>query len=171
MRSVVQALFLALILSVSVSSQSHTFTREGVEYVLDLPTLSWQPVSRVDVHPHLDFVNGSDELNGRLRLTKIVVDPQTTAALLYKADEKLNLQHLPGYVACGDCNGEAFIGHLTGATFSYEYSSGGKRIAGRVYYLQLDSRTFYALRFTVTQEKLKDVAGQMDFIARSFRLK
>jgi hypothetical protein len=171
MRGLVQSLFLGLVLTVNVSSQSHTFTKEGIEYVLDLPTLSWQVVSRVDVHPHVDFVNGSDELNGYLRLTRILVNSHTTVTDLIQSDEKLNLQHLPGYVACGDCKGQAFTGQLTGATFSYEYSSEGHRIAGRVYYLEVDSRTFYALRFTVAQEKLKNIAGEMDFIARSFRLK
>ena len=42
---------------------------------------------------------------------------------------------------------------------------------GRIYYLQLDNRIFYALRFTVASEKLQSLRDQMDSIARSFRLK
>ena len=171
MLKVIAALFLGLVFSVTVTSQSHAFTKDGIEFVLELPTLSWQAVSRVDVHQHVDFVNGNDELNGHLRLTKIFVNPGTTAVALFQSDEKLNLQHLPGYVECGDCNGQAFSGQLTGAIFSYEYITGGRRMAGRVYYLQVDARTFYALRFTVAQDKLGHIADQMDSIARSFRLK
>jgi hypothetical protein len=42
---------------------------------------------------------------------------------------------------------------------------------GRIYYLQLNTRTFYALHFTVAGDKLQSLRDQMDAIARSFRLK
>jgi hypothetical protein len=116
-------------------------------------------------------MNGNNEVDGYLRLTKILVDSGTTAANLFQSDEKWHLQGLPGYVVCSDCNGEAFSGYVSGATFSYEYISGGRTMAGRVYYLQPDKRTFYALRFTVARDKLQNIREQMDFIARSFRLK
>ena len=74
-------------------------------------------------------------------------------------------------MACSECSGENFEGHLSGAVFSYEYASGGRPEVGRIYYLQLDKRTFYSLRFTVARDKLQSVRDQMDFIARSFRLK
>ena len=157
--------------SVNAVAQGWTFERERVEYVLDLPSVSWRVVSRVDVHEHEEFVNGNNEANGYLRLSKILVNVDTTVANLFQEDEKWHLQPLPGYVLCSDCKGEAFRGHLSGATFSYEYVNGGRVIAGRVYYLQIDKRTFYALRFTVAKDKLKGVSEQMDFIARSFRLK
>jgi hypothetical protein len=126
---------------------------------------------RVDVHEHVEFVNGTDEVNGYLRLSKILVEVDTTAANLFQQDEKWNLQRLPGYVVCSDCKGEAFRGYLNGTTFSYEYTSRGRTMSGRVYYLRIDKRTFYALRFTVAQDKLQGIRDQMDFIARSFRLK
>jgi len=47
----------------------------------------------------------------------------------------------------------------------------GRTMYGRIYYLQMDPRTFYALRFTVARNKLQAVRDQMDLIARSFRLK
>jgi hypothetical protein len=154
-----------------VLAQNWTFTKDGVEFVVELPSPAWRVTSRVDIHPHVEFVNGNNELDGYLRLTKILVDSDTTAADLFQSDEKWSLQHLPGYVACGDCQGEAFRGHVSGAAFSYEYTSGGRAMTGRVYYLQLDKRTFYALRFTLARDKLQSVSEQMDFIARSFRLK
>lgn len=171
MRKALIIVTLVCLNSLLASAQTWTFARDGVEYVIDLPSATWRVVSRIDVHEHLEFVNGSNEVDGYLRLTKILVDSDTTAANLFQADEKRNLQRLPGYVVCSDCKGEAFRGYLSGATFSYEYVSGGRTMVGRVYYLQLDKRTFYALRFTVARDKLQGVREQMDFIARSFRLK
>lgn len=155
----------------TASAQSWTFSRDGVEFVIDLPSATWRVVSRIDIHEHLEFVNGNNEVDGYLRLTKIVVDSDTTAANLFQSDEKWNLQRLPGYVVCSDCNGEAFSGQLSGAAFSYEYVSGGRTMAGRIYYLRVDKRTFYALRFTVAREKLQSIREQMNFIAGSFRIK
>ena len=60
---------------------------------------------------------------------------------------------------------------LSGAVFSYEYVSGGEAMSGRIYYLQLDKRTFYSLRFTVARYKLAGLRGEVDAIARSFQLK
>ncbi|HSE32571.1 MAG TPA: hypothetical protein VLA93_13445 [Pyrinomonadaceae bacterium] len=171
MRKVFIIVTLICLNSLNAVAQGWTFEREGIEYVIELPSATWRVVSRVDLHEHVDFVNGKNEANGYLRPTKILVDVDTTAANLFQKDEKWNLQHLPGYVLCSDCSGEAFRGHLSGATFSYEYTSRGRTVSGRVYYLQIDKRTFYALRFTVDQDKLRGLREQMDFIARSFRLK
>jgi len=162
---------LVCLTSITASAQSWTFARDGVEYVIDLPSATWRVVPRVDVHEHVEFVNGNNEVDGYLQLTKIMVNSDTTAANLFQADEKWNLQRLPGYVVCSDCNGEAFGGYLSGAVFSYEYIRGGRTMAGRVYYLQLDKRTFYALRFTLARDKLQSIRRQMDSIAQSFRLK
>ena len=171
MRKALLIATLVCLTSLTASAQSWTFTQDGVEYVLDLPSATWRVASRVDVHEHVDFVNGSNEVEGYLRLTKILVSSDTTPANLFQSDEKWNLQHLPAYVACSACSGEAFSGYLSGAAFSYEYISGGRTMAGRVYYLQRDKRTFYALRFTIARAKLQSIREQMDFIARSFRIR
>ena len=42
---------------------------------------------------------------------------------------------------------------------------------GRTYYLQVDNRTIYALRFMGLRDKLARIRSQTDVIARSFRLK
>ena len=78
---------------------------------------------------------------------------------------------MPGYVVCSNGTGNEFYGRLRGKVFSYEYVSKGMNMDGRIYYLQLDSRTFYALHFTGGTDKLKSLREQMAFIARSFRLK
>jgi hypothetical protein len=171
MRKVLIIATLVCLTSLNAAAQGWTFARDSVEYVVDLPMPTWRVVSRIDVHEHVEFVNGNNEVDGYLRLTRILVSSDTTAANLFQADEKWHLQVLPGYVVCSDCKGEAFSGYLSGATFSYEYTSGGRTMAGRVYYLQSDKKTFYALRFTVARDKLQNIREQMDFIARSFRLK
>lgn len=171
MRKALIIITLICLNALNASAQSWTFARDGVDYVVDLPSATWRVVPRVDVHQHVEFVNGNNEVDGYLRLTKILVDPGTTAANLFQADQKWNLERLPGYVVCSDCNGQAFSGYLSGAAFSYEFISGGRTMGGRVYYLQLDKRTFYALRFTAARDKLQSIREQMEFIARSFRMK
>ena len=100
-----------------------------------------------------------------------MVNPETSAADLFESEEKFRLQHLPGYVLCDACKDDFLGGNLSGAIFSYEYTEAGKVMAGRIYYLQVDTRTFYALRFTVAQDRLPALREQMSIIAGSFRLK
>jgi len=159
------------LMSMITTAQAQTFTRDGLDYALDLPSPSWRPVSRVDVHEHFEFINGDDASNGYLRLRKRFVAPSTTAEDLFRYDEKWELQPLPGYVVCSGGKGTQFNGHLRGTVFSYEFVNNGRNIDGRIYYLQLDNRTFYALHFTVASDKLQSVRDQMDSIAQSFRLK
>jgi hypothetical protein len=42
---------------------------------------------------------------------------------------------------------------------------------GRIYYLQADNRTIYALRFTGLRDRLARIRNQTDLIGRSFKLK
>lgn len=167
-------LLMVLFLCASASAalaQGWTFNSDRVEYVIKFPSTTWRVVTRVDVHEHPEFVYGTDELNGYLRLSKILVNPGTSAADLYQSEEKFSLQHLPGYVLCDGCQDPFVGGNLSGATFSYEYADAGKVMAGRIYYLQVDTRTFYALRFTVARDRVPALREQMNLIARSFRVK
>lgn len=165
---------LALILllpSLTVGAQTRSFTKDDIEYIVELPCPAWHAVSRFDVHDHLDFMYEDGSAKGYLRLRKKFVAAGATAADLFRNDEKWELQSLPGYVACSVCTGEQFEGNLKGVAFSYEYTSGGRPMAGRIYYLQLDNRTFYVLNFTVARDKLTSLRNDLDSIARSFRLK
>jgi hypothetical protein len=172
MKVILLALLLIIIpLSINATAQTQTFTREGVEYVLDLPSSSWRAVSRVDVHEHLEFVNGDDYTNGYLRLRKKVVTPDTTSEDLFREAEKWELQKLPGYVVCSGGKGTEFNGQLKGTVFSYEFINQGRNMDGRIYFLRVDNRTFYVLYFTVASENLSSLRDQMVSIARSFRLK
>lgn len=164
-------LVLLLMNSLAAAGQARWFTRDDIEYAVELPSPAWQVVSRVDVHDHPEFINSNDPANGYLRLRKILVDHPTSMSELFRHDEKWVLQHLPGYVVCSECDGVALEGRLRGVVFSYEYVRGGKPMFGRIYYLQLNQRTFYSLHFTGAREKLRSISTQMDLIARSFHMK
>lgn len=164
-------LVLLLASTVPLAGQTRQFTRDGIEYILELPSPAWQVVSRLDVHDHAEFINGNDQANGYLRVRKVLVNHSATSAELFTQDEKWELGRLPGYVIGSECEGVRFEGHLSGAVFAYEYVAAGRTMYGRIYYLQVDARTFYALRFTVARDRLQAVRVQMDLIARSFRLK
>ena len=171
MRKTLLTLLFIIILSTTATAQVQTFTRDSLEYTLDLPAASWRPVSRVDVHEHLEFINGDDAANGYLRLRKKLITAGTTAAELFREAEMWELQRLPGYVVCSGGMGTEFNGHHKGTVFSYEFVEKGKNMDGRIYYFELDKRTFYVLHFTVASGKLASLREQMDLIARSFRLK
>lgn len=171
MRKGLVATLLIVTLSLTAATQNRTFTRDGLDYALDLPSASWRAVSRLDVHEHFEFVNGDDYSTGHLRLRKKLAAAGAGAEDLFRADEQRELQKLPGYVSCNDGKGRDFVGHLNGRVFAYEYVSKGRNMDGRVYYLQLDSRTFYALYFTIATDKLGAGREQINSIAQSFRLK
>lgn len=158
-------------LAVTANAQTQSFSREGVEFLLDFPFPSWRPVTRIDVHEHVEFINGPDASNGYLRLRKKLIAHGTTAAALFAEEEKWDLSRLPGYVVCSAGKGTEFTGRLKGTWYSYEFVKDGTNMDGRLYYLHADNRTFYVLHFTVASEKLARLGPEMDFIARSFRLK
>src|SRR5688572_25866446 len=93
---------LLLVNSLALAGQTRSFTRDDIEYVFELPSPAWQVVARVDVHNHPEFINGTDPLNGHLRLRKILVDQPAGTAELFARDEKFELRHLPGYVVCSE---------------------------------------------------------------------
>jgi hypothetical protein len=91
-----------------------------------------------------------------------------TASQLARRDQDLKLRFLPGFVEGKE---ETFNGRVDGVTISYEFTRTGKVMLGRTYYLQVDNRTIYALRFTGLRDKLSRIRNQTDLIARTFKLK
>ena len=157
------------VLSASIArAQTSVFSSSKVEYTIELPTPTWKVISEPDaVHEHLEFVNG-DRLEGYLQIRKEVVDAGTSASDLARRDQDQKLQFLPGFVTGKE---EKFAGRLSGVTISYEFIKTGKPMLGRIYYLQVDNRTIYALRFSGLRDKLARIRNQTDQIARSFKLK
>jgi hypothetical protein len=160
---------LALVaLSASASRAQENPSHETDEYALDFPTEVWRAVERPDsAHRRTDFVNG-DRLDGYLRVRREVVDGNTSLTDYARSEADTKLRYLPGFVGGKD---ENFAGRLRGVVSTYEYTSGGKPMAGRVYYLQADGRTVYVLHFTGLRDKIQRIQNQTDAIARSFRLK
>ena len=70
MRKTLLTLCFIMLLSMTTTAQPQTFTRDGLDYALDLPSPLWRAVSRFDVHDHFEFINGDDYSNGYLRLRK-----------------------------------------------------------------------------------------------------
>jgi len=152
----------------SVAAAQQTSTSDQVDYTLELPSSTWRAISEPDpAHEHAEFVNG-DRLEGYLQIRKEVVDAGTTTSDLARRDMEQKLRFLPGFVEGKE---EPFKGRLNGVTVSYEFVKSAKPMMGRIYYLQADNRTIYALRFTGLRDKLARIRNQTDMIARSFRVK
>jgi hypothetical protein len=158
----------ALLPSIDVAAQEQTYTPDDGEYALELPSAAWRAIAEPDgVHQHAEFIYG-DRDSGYLQIRKEVVDAGTTPSDLARREQDQKLRFRPGYVGGKE---ENFAGKLSGVTVSYEYTNGGRPMAGRVYYLQADNRTIYSLRFTGARDKLARIRNQTDSIARSFRVK
>ena len=149
-------------------AQSQTFTSDKVDYSLELPSSTWKVVSEPDAsHQHAEFIYG-DRNDGHLRIRKDVLDSGLTVSEFARRDQEQKVHFLPGYI---DGKEERFSGRLNGVTISFEFTAAGKPMEGRTYYLQADSHTIYALRFTGTRDKLARIRNQTDLIARSFQVK
>jgi hypothetical protein len=143
-------------------------TTDQVEYSIELPSNLWRSISESGVvHEHAEFVYG-DRMDGYLQIRKEIVDAGTTPSDVAQRDQDQKLRYIPGFV---EGKQEPFSGRLNGVTASYEFTKAGKPMMGRIYYLQADNRTIYALRFTGLRDKLARIRNQTDSIARSFKLK
>lgn len=170
MRSLIA--FLACLTLVAFASaataQSQVFTTDKLDYAIELPSSGWRVISEPDgVREHAEFVNG-DRLEGYLQIRKQVIDANTSLSDLARRDQDQSLHYLPGFVEGKE---EKFSGRLNGVTISYEFVKNAKPMMGRIYYLQADNRTVYALRFSGLRDKLMRIRNQTDLIARSFKLK
>jgi hypothetical protein len=144
------------------------YTSDKVDYSFDLPSSTWRVIAEPDAaHEHTEFVYG-DRLEGYLQIRKEVVEAGTTASALARRDLDQKLSFLPGFVEGKE---DPFNGRLNGVTVSYEFVKTGKPMIGRVYYLQADNRTIYALRFSGLRDRLSRIRNQTDLIARSFKIK
>jgi hypothetical protein len=156
----------ALLTPVALAQQ--VYTHDKVDYSFDIPSPTWRVILEPDAgRGHPEFVYG-DRLDGYLTIRKEVVEAGTTAADLARRDQDLTLRFLPGFV---EGKTDSFNGRLNGVTMSYEFVRTGKPMLGRTYYLQVDGRTIYALRFTGLRDKLSRIRNQTDLIARTFKIK
>lgn len=164
------AVFVLLLMTGSclLAAAQESYTSDQVDYTIELPSALWRSISEPDAaHEHAEFIYG-DRLDGFLQIRKEVVDAGTTPSDLARRDLEQKLRFLPGFVEGKE---EKFSGRLSGVTVSYEFIKTAKPMMGRIYYVQADNRTIYALRFTGLRDKLARIRNQTDLIARSFKLK
>ena len=155
-----------LAVSCAVVRAQETYTSD--EYILELPSSQWKIISEPGpAHAHAEFVFG-DRLEGYLQVRKEVVDAGMTPSDLARREVDQKFRFHPGFVEGKE---EKFMGRLNGITVSYEFIKNAKPMMGRIYYLQADTRTIYALRFSGLRDRVARIRNQTDYIARSFRLK
>jgi hypothetical protein len=168
MRRILAFTLVLIGLMAPVALAQQLYTHDKVDYSFELPSATWKSILEPDAaHDHPEFVYG-DRLDGYLTIRKEIVDPGTTPGELAARDQDLKLRYLPGFV---EGKQESFNGRLDGVTMSYEFVRTGKPMLGRTYYLQVDNRTIYALRFTGLRDKLSRIRNQTDLIARTFKVK
>lgn len=154
--------------AVGITLAQQTYSGAKVDYSVEFPSGTWRLMGEPDdTHQHAEWIYG-DRLDGYLRIRKEALEPDLTVKEFAHRDQDQKVRFLPGYV---DGKEERFEGRLMGVTVAYEFTQSGKPMAGRTYYLQADSRTVYALRFSGLRDKLTRIRNQTDAIARSFRLK
>jgi len=167
--SIAVLVLLVVAATCSPATAQEAYTSDQIDYTIELPSTVWRAILDPDgTHGHAEFING-DRLEGYLQIRKEVVDAGTTPSDLANRDLDQRLRFLPGFVQGKE--EEKFSGRLSGVTVSYEFIRTAKPMMGRIYYLQTDNRTIYALRFTGLRDKLARIRNQTDFIARSFKLK
>jgi hypothetical protein len=168
MKRIVTLSLVLLSLLTQVATAQQTYTHDNVDYSFELPSTTWRAIMEPDAaHEHPEFVYG-DRLDGHLTIRKEIIEAGTSASELARRDADLKLRFLPGFVQGKE---DPFKGRLDGVTMSYEYVRSGKTMLGRTYYLQVDNRTIYALRFTGLRDKLSRIRNQTDLIARTFKIK
>ncbi len=168
MRRILAFTLVLLAFMAPVALAQQLYTHDKVDYSFELPSANWKVIIEPDpANDHPEFVYG-DRLDGYLTIRREIVDAGTTAGELAKRDADLRLRFLPGFV---EGKQEPFNGRLDGVTMSYEFVRTGKPMLGRTYYLQVDNRTIYALRFTGLRDKLARIRNQTDLMARTFKIK
>jgi len=153
----------------AAASAQEPYTSGTDEYTVELPSPAWKASPRSDgVHQHTEFINNGDRADGYLRIRKDVLEPNTSLQEAARREADLKLRYLSGFVGGKE---ERFSGNLTGIVYAYEYTSAGKPMAGRIYFLRANERAVYLLHFTGRSDRLLRIRNQTDAIARSFKLK
>lgn len=160
-------IFLALLPS-AAQGQQRSYTNQNLDYVLDLPSAKWTVVKVPGVaHASTEFRYG-EKSPVQLRIRREFVDAGVSPADLVQRKQRFDRVSLSGYVKS---KVERFEGRLSGAKYAYEYVTAGKPTAVLIYYLQANNRFIYRVEFVGPPNKLHALTEQIDFIARSLRMK
>ena len=151
----------------STVGQTRRYTDQTLQYALDLPSPDWNIISGVGITGEsTEFSYGKGLV--LLRVRRELKDADVSTAEVVQRQQQFDRVSLAGYVK-GEI--ESFAGRLSGTRYPYEYISAGKRVRKITYYLQANNRVIYRIEFTGPAEELSDVTNDIEFIARSFRLK
>ena len=160
------AIVVSLFLAVSSFAQNETFKDANVDYTFDLPNSVWKlTVKPSDISPNVEYVYG-ERASGHLEVRRLSLKSGEMLSDVIENEEQ-KLQFLPGFVAGKE---ENFKGSLEGRVFNYEYVRSGRNMSGRFYFLKVDDKTVYILRFTGLRDKLLSIRNETDSIARTFTL-
>ena len=161
-------LLLLVVLAPAAKGRAWSYTNDAMDFVIDFPSTEWRAVSESGIaHPRTYFVY-DDQASVKLNIRRQLVDAGVTPADLIEYQRRWDRVSLRGYVKTQT---EAFGGRLSGGQYGYEYISDGKPVAKLNYFLQANTRIIYRLEFTGSQEELSALSKQIEFIARSFRLR
>ena len=156
-----------LLFAVSAFAQTETFSDANVDYTFNLPEATWkQTVKPSTTSPNVEYVYGERQ-SGHLEVRKTALKSGALLSDLI-SDEEQKLQFLSGFVAGKE---ENFKGSFEGKVFNYEFVRSGRNMSGRFYFLKIDDKTVYVLRFTGQRDKLRSIRNQTDSIARTFQIK
>jgi hypothetical protein len=161
--------FAFFVLGGAATAQENTYNSDSEGYSIAFPSPTWKALPRADSKGHpiqMEFVNG-DRIDGYLRIRKELMEHGISLTDFARGQADTKLRFLPGYVVGG--RETPFTGRLKGLVSTYEFTTGGKAMAGRIYYLQADPRTVYVLHFQGARDRLQRIQNQTDAIARSFR--
>ena len=152
----------------AVKSQTLAYIDNDADYILELPSPVWRTVTVAGIARTSTEFRYGDEGLVRLRIRKELVDAGVSPADLVQRQQRFDRAFLAGYVK-GKV--ESFEGQLNGTIYPYEYVTGGKPMAGLIYYLQANNRFVYRIEFSGPADELMILTDQTEFIAQSFRLK
>jgi hypothetical protein len=143
------------------------------KFVLTLPT-GWLAIVTEDAlgRKEVNIVFKVRE-NGALKIRKLEnAAPEAEILALAQKDEEQTLRFLPGYdklttekITIGGVSGR------TGALVSYDYKNGGQPFTGRDYFVRMEDKSVYVLRFRGRKTILGTLRSHTDAITRSFKLK
>lgn len=157
-----------MLTGIAVSAQDNIFSDSNAEFTFEIPDPKWKRVpktSTLDTGVEMVYV---DRMDGFLQIKKTTTTEDELLSEVIIREVEQRLQALPGYVSGKE---ENFGGNLKGRVFNYEFTRGGRNMSGRAYFLKLDDKNVYVLRFTGERDKLRAVRTHTDIIARTFKVK
>lgn len=152
-------------------SSLEVFDDPDGQYTLTLPA-GWLAIVSQDSlgRKEINIVFKNRE-NGALKIRRVDdADPTMEIMQFAQKDEEQTLRFLPAYDKLA-IEKIPMSGGRTGALVSYDYKTGGQPFTGREYYLRLNEKTIYVLRFRGRRNILSTLRSHTDAIARSFKLK